>query len=59
MGIPLRFIVTPAISIVIGRSDIIPRAIAAKEWAVAEQGLTQRLQALNMFIDDIYNGQKC
>ncbi|MCB1662492.1 MAG: circularly permuted type 2 ATP-grasp protein [Pseudomonadales bacterium] len=38
--------------------DIIPRVIAAKEWAVAEQGLTQRLQALNMFIDDIYNGQK-
>ena len=27
--------------------DIIPRVIAAKEWAVAEQGLTQRLQALN------------
>lgn len=38
--------------------DIIPRVIAAKEWAQAEKGLVQRLQALNMFIDDLYNEQK-
>ncbi len=38
--------------------DLIPRVIAAKEWAVTEKGLIQRLQALNMFIDDLYNDQK-
>ncbi|MCP5206718.1 MAG: circularly permuted type 2 ATP-grasp protein [Hahellaceae bacterium] len=38
--------------------DIIPRVISAKEWSVTEQGLKQRLQALNMFIDDLYNDQK-
>lgn len=37
--------------------DIIPRVIDAKEWALAEKGLKQRLKALNMFIDDLYNGQ--
>jgi uncharacterized circularly permuted ATP-grasp superfamily protein len=35
--------------------DIIPRIIAAKEWAVVEKGLVQRLTALNHFIDDVYN----
>ena len=38
--------------------DIIPRIITAKEWAVVEQGLVQRLTALNLFIDDIYNQKK-
>lgn len=38
--------------------DIIPRIIPAKEWQHAEAGLKQRLQALNMFIDDLYNDQK-
>jgi uncharacterized circularly permuted ATP-grasp superfamily protein len=32
--------------------DIIPRIIAANEWRQIEQGLRQRLTALNMFIDD-------
>ncbi len=38
--------------------DIIPRVIAHKEWLQTEKGLIQRLQALNCFIDDIYNEQK-
>jgi uncharacterized circularly permuted ATP-grasp superfamily protein len=35
--------------------DIIPRAIAKREWDITEQGLKQRMMALNMFIQDIYN----
>ena len=38
--------------------DIIPRVIAKKQWDVAAKGLEQRLQALNMFIDDLYHDQK-
>jgi uncharacterized circularly permuted ATP-grasp superfamily protein len=38
--------------------DIIPRVIAASEWRDIEAGLKQRLTALNMFIDDIYNEQR-
>jgi uncharacterized circularly permuted ATP-grasp superfamily protein len=37
--------------------DIIPRIIDAVEWAKTEEGLKQRLKALNMFIDDLYNKQ--
>ena len=38
--------------------DIIPRIILQKEWEGVEKGLKQRLTALNLFIDDIYNEQK-
>lgn len=38
--------------------DIIPRVIPRNEWTTIEQGLKQRLKALNLFIDDIYNDQK-
>lgn len=38
--------------------DVIPRVIAASEWRRIEAGLKQRLTALNMFIDDIYDGQR-
>lgn len=37
--------------------DIIPRIIPQKEWRKVEQGLIQRLTALNMFINDVYNEQ--
>ena len=37
--------------------DIIPRIITDKEWRRVSEGLTQRLTALNLFIDDIYNDQ--
>ena len=38
--------------------DIIPRVIDAGEWEKIEQGLKQRITALNMFIDDLYHDQK-
>lgn len=37
--------------------DIIPRIVSAQEWAIVEQGLKQRIKALNLFIDDIYHEQ--
>lgn len=37
--------------------DIIPRVIDAGEWSVIERGLEQRLEALNLFIHDLYNKQ--
>ena len=38
--------------------DIIPRVIAQKEWDRIARGLEQRLRTLNLFIDDLYNGQR-
>ncbi|HEY7068576.1 MAG TPA: circularly permuted type 2 ATP-grasp protein, partial [Acidimicrobiales bacterium] len=38
--------------------DVIPRVIDAAEWRRIEDGLTQRLAALNRFIDDVYNEQR-
>jgi len=38
--------------------DIIPRTIGNREWANVETGLKQRVQALNLFIDDFYHDQK-
>jgi uncharacterized circularly permuted ATP-grasp superfamily protein len=37
---------------------LIPRIIAAADWAPLERGLEQRLRALNLFLDDIYGEQK-
>lgn len=38
--------------------DIVPRVISSKEWDPIQEGLKQRLTALNMFINDLYNEQK-
>jgi len=38
--------------------DIIPRVIHQREWNKIEQGLKQRLHALNLFITDVYNDEK-
>jgi uncharacterized circularly permuted ATP-grasp superfamily protein len=38
--------------------DIIPRILAAHEWDYLERGLKQRIQALNLFLSDIYHDQK-
>jgi uncharacterized circularly permuted ATP-grasp superfamily protein len=35
--------------------DLLPRLITAAEWAVVEQGLKQRITALNHFLHDIYH----
>ncbi len=34
--------------------DLVPRIISAKEWATIEQGVKQRVQALEMVLADIY-----
>lgn len=38
--------------------DLIPRVIPADEWAHIESGLTQRIIALNLFLNDVYHDQK-
>ncbi|GAB2790588.1 circularly permuted type 2 ATP-grasp protein [Halomonas shantousis] len=38
--------------------DIVPRIIPAAEWRHAEAGLKQRVEALNLFIDDLYHDQR-
>lgn len=37
--------------------DLMPRIIDSKEWGFIEKGITQRLIALNMFLEDIYSKQ--
>ncbi len=36
----------------------VPRMISAHDWARLETGLEQRVKALGMFLDDIYDGQR-
>ncbi|MEL6930154.1 MAG: circularly permuted type 2 ATP-grasp protein [Cyanobacteria bacterium J06600_6] len=38
--------------------DIIPRLIDGEEWSKLELGLKQRIQALNLFLNDVYGEQK-
>ena len=38
--------------------DTIPRSIPAREWRQIEQGCIQRVRALNMFLADLYHGQR-
>ena len=35
--------------------DIVPRIVAGEDWALLERGLKQRIEALNLFLDDIYH----
>ena len=37
--------------------DVVPRVVPSHEWHWLERGLKQRIQALNCFLDDIYNEQ--
>ncbi len=37
--------------------DIVPRIFPAHEWEVLSRGLKQRVQALNMFLHDVYHDQ--
>ena len=37
---------------------LVPRVIAASEWSRIERGLVQRLQALEMFLADVYGEQR-
>src|SRR6202165_398463 len=34
--------------------DLVPRIITAGEWHTIERGLEQRVRALNLFLQDIY-----
>ena len=38
--------------------DLIPRVIPDSEWQKVEQGLRQRILALNLFLNDVYHGAK-
>ena len=38
--------------------DVLPRILAADEWARTAAGLTQRMAAMNLFIADLYGDQK-
>ena len=38
--------------------DLIPRIIPSAEWQRLEEGLRQRITALNRFIHDVYHGQE-
>ena len=37
--------------------DIVPRLISRAEWRILEAGLTQRVQALNLFLKDVYGAR--
>ncbi|CAI8257275.1 MAG: Uncharacterised protein [Opitutia bacterium UBA7350] len=38
--------------------DLMPRIIPSTEWTFVERGLTQRIEALNLFLKDIYGEQR-
>ncbi|MBP3953941.1 circularly permuted type 2 ATP-grasp protein [Gemmata sp. G18] len=38
--------------------DLIPRTIPATEWSALEDGLVQRVRALNLFLHDVYHDQR-
>jgi uncharacterized circularly permuted ATP-grasp superfamily protein len=38
--------------------DIVPRMFTAPEWARLSDGLVQRVEAINAFLDDIYGAQR-
>lgn len=38
--------------------DLVPRVISAAEWSRLEKGITQRVKALEMYLDDIYGDQE-
>lgn len=38
--------------------DLLPRIITAAEWRTIEEGLTQRITALNLFLKDIYHERR-
>jgi uncharacterized circularly permuted ATP-grasp superfamily protein len=39
-------------------TDILPRIVPAHEWSKLEDGFKQRIEALNLFLADIYGDQK-
>ncbi len=39
--------------------DLVPRIVAADEWAALAAGLEQRVRALDAFLADVYGEQRC
>lgn len=39
--------------------DFVPRIITNQEWSKAEEGLIQRIEAINLFLEDLYGPQRC
>ncbi|MCU0649431.1 MAG: circularly permuted type 2 ATP-grasp protein [Gemmatimonadaceae bacterium] len=39
--------------------DLVPRIVAAADWAHLERGLAQRVAAIGHFLDDVYSAQRC
>jgi uncharacterized circularly permuted ATP-grasp superfamily protein len=37
---------------------LVPRVVTAADWSVVERGLEQRIQALQLFLDDVYGEQR-
>ncbi|GLW32752.1 carboxylate--amine ligase/circularly permuted type 2 ATP-grasp protein [Actinoplanes regularis] len=38
--------------------DLVPRMVPATDWAALQDGLTQRVRALNAFLTDVYDGRQ-
>jgi len=38
--------------------DLLPRIVAAHDWKLLDEGLRQRLKALNLFLGDIYGSKR-
>ncbi|MCY4077784.1 MAG: circularly permuted type 2 ATP-grasp protein, partial [Acidobacteria bacterium] len=38
--------------------DIVPRIVPGAAWDPIERGLKQRIQALNLFLDDVYHDRR-
>ena len=38
--------------------DVIPRILSKKDWHLIDSGVRQRVTAINLFLHDIYHGQK-
>ena len=38
--------------------DVVPRILSAREWARLEDGISQRVRAINAFLHDIYHRQE-
>ncbi len=39
--------------------DLLPRLVAATEWAHIQAGLAQRVRALDLFLADVYGSRRC
>ena len=38
--------------------DIIPRLVSGTDWKIIDEGVQQRITAINLFLDDLYNDRK-